>query len=60
YSDLFYRLREKTQRLSSVRELTDLETELEAVQSQLSPRERRKLRLLLTKNWSRTSPSELK
>ncbi len=60
YSDLFYRLRDKTQRLSSVRELTDLETELEAVQSQLSQRERRKLRLLLSRNWSRTSPSELK
>ena len=60
YSDLFYRLRDKTQQLSSVRELTDLETELEAVQSQLSQRERRKLRLLLARNWSRVSPSELK
>ncbi len=60
YSDLFYRLRDKTQRLSSVRELTDLETELEAVQSQLSQRERRKLRLLLSRIWSRTSPSEIK
>ena len=60
YSDLFYRLRDKTQQLSSVRELTDLETELEAVQSQLSQRERRKLRLLLARNWSRVSPAELK
>ncbi len=60
YSDLFYRLRDKTQRHSSVRELTALEKEFEAERSQLSQRERRKLRLLLARNWSRIQPSEPK
>ena len=60
YSDLFYRLRDKTQRLSSVRELTALEKEFEAERSQLSQRERRKLKLLLARNWSRIQPLEPK
>ena len=60
YSDLFYRLRDKTQRISSVRELTTFEKEFEALRSQLSQRERRKLKLLLARNWSRIQPSESK
>jgi ribonuclease HII len=56
YSDLFYRLRDKTQRLSAVTELTALEKEFEAVRSQLSQRERRKLKLLLARNWNRMQP----
>ena len=60
YSDLFYGLRDKAQRLSSVRELTVLAKEFEAVRSQLSQRERRKLKLLLARNWSRIQPSEPK
>jgi len=58
YSDLFYRLRDKAQRLSSVRELISLEKEFEAVHSQLSRRERRKLKLLLARNWNRIPASE--
>jgi len=58
YSDLFYRLRDKAQRLSSVRELISLEKEFAAVHSQLSRRERRKLKLLLARNWNRIPASE--
>lgn len=53
YSDLFYRLRDKAERLTSIEELAALEAEFEAACSQLSQRERRKLRLLLARNWSR-------
>ena len=60
YSDLFYALRDKTQRLSSVRELTDLEQEFAGRRSHLSQRERRKLKLLLARSWSRISPLEPK
>jgi ribonuclease HII len=58
YSDLFYTLRDTAQRLSSVRELAALEKEFEAVRTQLSPEEKRKLRLLLARSWSRMQPSE--
>jgi len=60
YSDLFYRLRDKTQRLSSVRDLTVLEKEFQAVRSHLSQREGLKLKLLLNRSWSRLQPAESK
>jgi ribonuclease HII len=50
---LFYKLRDKAQQVSSVRELAALEKEFEAKRSQLSQGEKRKLKLLLARKWSR-------
>ena len=58
YSDLFYRLRGKAGRLSSVRELAALDKELKAQRGQLSPEEKRKLRVLLARHRNRMRPSE--
>lgn len=58
YSDLFYALGGKARRLSSARERAALEKECEAADSQLSRRERRKLKLLLARSWSRIQLSE--
>lgn len=52
YSDLFYKLGDRARGLSSARERAALEKEFEAAGSQLSRRERRKLKLLLARNWS--------
>ena len=53
YSDLFYKLRDQTQRISSVRELGALEKEFKGEQAHLSKGEKRKLKLLLARKWNR-------
>jgi len=58
YSDLFYRLREKTLQLNSAKAIEAFEKEFGAVRSQLSSRERRKIKLLLARYWNRVQPSE--
>ncbi len=58
YSDLFYRLREKALRLDSAKAIEAFEKELLSVLSQLSSPERRKLKLLLARYWSRVQLSE--
>ncbi len=60
YSDLFYRLREKALRLDSAKAIDAFEKEFVAVRSQLSPRERRKIKLLLARFWNRVQLSELR
>lgn len=58
YSDLFYRLREKTRRLASAKAIEGFEKEFLAARSQLSSRERRKIKLLLARYWNRAQLAE--
>lgn len=60
YSDLFYRLRDKTLRLDSVKEIEAFEQEFVALRSQLSQPERRKIKLLLARHWTQVQFSEPK
>lgn len=53
YSNLFYLLRKKLAQLATADEAKAFEKEFRAVRSQLSPHERRKIALLLGRNWTR-------
>ncbi len=57
YSDLFYRLREKALRLDSAKASEAFEKEFLTMRSQLSSRERRKIKLLLARYWNRVQLS---